>query len=72
VATFDDGLRVRPIPIEDDGPRVRLIPIEDAEKVARIDSRPGDRADEEASGRPWLFIGQRFVEGCPYPDIMRR
>lgn len=71
MATFDDGLRVRPIPIEDDGPRVRLIPIEDAEKVARIDSRPGDRADEEASGRPWLFIGQRFVEGCPYPDIMR-
>lgn len=72
MATFDDGLRVGPIPIEDDGPRVRLIPIEDAEKVARIDSRPGDRADGEASERPWLFIGQRFVEGCPYPDIMRR
>ncbi len=54
MSTFDDGPRVRPIPIGDD------------EKVAPEDLRQKDRAEKPVSRRAWLFIGQRFLEGIPF------
>jgi hypothetical protein len=60
IAAFDDGSRVRPIPIEDD------------ERVAPEDTRSDDRVEKPARQRPWLFIGRRFVEGIPGIRVIRR
>jgi hypothetical protein len=60
MSTFDDGPRVGPIPSGDD------------EKVAPEDLRQKDRAEKPVSRRPWLFIGQRFLEGIPFTKTPRR
>ena len=56
----------------DDGPRVGPIPSGDDEKAAPEDLRPKDRAEKPVSRRPWLSIGQRFLEGIPFTKTARR
>jgi hypothetical protein len=70
--TISDMSYIPAIAVFDDGSRVRPIPIEDEERVAPGDSWLGDRADRQARKRPWVFIGRRLVEGIPGIRITRR
>jgi hypothetical protein len=53
--------------ISADEPRVRIIPIVDDERDTPGELRPGDQTVELVATRPWLSIGERFVDGIPFP-----
>lgn len=55
----------------DNGSRPRPMLSDDREKVTPRDSRSGDRAATRAAKRPWLSIGQQFIEGIPALKITR-
>lgn len=55
----------------DNGSRARPILSEDDERIVPRDSPFGDRAEKRAAKRPWLSIGQQFIEGIPALRITR-
>jgi len=61
-----------------DEPRVRIIPIVDDAYSSYTpmpgpenepgELRPGGQTVKPAATRPWFSVGERFVDGIPYPQ----